>query len=717
MALTVPQLKTLFRKTYPVKAGGPTGVARSKGAIECLDKLAEAVFAAGATVVEATLVEAQALLTATPPTVAAGSLYAITGDWNATGTDSTVYVLAVNATAFDLSGTVLQADGTLAAVQVDVAAGTYVVEDYATRTELAAVTGGAPQWVAGAQKQGALVFNAGFVYRVKQDIANGVTAPTATNAFYLKLGDLSSITKLIPASADTTNLLATHNDLGWYSVGNPLAGNWTTDPNFSLSAFSFSTLDGTGNRFFGTLGGDCVITSTLLNSRFYSFLTALVIADGARELDITFCSNLTLGARCTYSAFKNCQYVQVGNDCANLEVINCYGTSGAPFLIPQGTKNKVYRNNKEVTDGTGSGSVSLKPDLSGKEADAAPSVLAVSNALATLDQSKPFGAYRNDGTGYRGYDTLPAALIAGSTIAQATTVATLSTTDGVDLGGHLYLGYGHRLQIPDGNSISISYRTVIRDTIIGAPAGSANTGFLAVVNDGTVATAYTANQIEASNIQLEIRFFPASGTNPNPGITLVNSQANSITNNIPSRPCTVFLVGTSSVANVGAGVTVVTVGGNSGTPATTVVALKATGNGAADVLNASIPDQTYTRLSFFASVVRNTGSGTYDASSGRYTAPAAGVYSVSGLINFYPVNNSTATVFALVIYVNGQQRQQLTIAPAPTNSTYYGASGYGEIELALGDYVELWTWHNGGAGSRYVVSSVRSVFTCRFLSA
>jgi hypothetical protein len=548
MALTLPQLKTLFRKSYPVKAGGPTGVARSKGAIECLDKLAEAVFAAGATVVEATLVAAQALLSATPPTVAAGSLYAITGTqtddtnpalgtWNNSGVLATVYVQGLSTTAFDVRGALLQADGTIAAVTVDVAAGTYVVEDYATRTEVAAVTGGAPQWLPKtAYPVAALVYNQGNTYRVRV---------------------------AVPATATT-------------APGNDLY-NATVDP-----------------------------------------------ATGHYELAVD---------------------------------------------------------------------------------------------LSVLDQSKPFGAYRNDGTGYRGYDTLPAALIAGSTIAQATTVATLSTTDGVDLGGHLYLGYGHRLQIPDGNSISISYRTVIRDAIIGAPAGSANTGFLAVVNDGTVATAYTANQIEASNIQQEIRFFPASGTNPNPGITLVNSQANRITNNIPSRPCKVFLVGTSSVASAGAGVSVETVGGNSGTPATTVVALKATGNGAADVLNTSIPDQTYTRLSFFSSVVRNTGSGTYDASSSRYTAPAAGVYGVSGLINFYPVNNSTATVFALVIYVNGQQRQQLTIAPAPTNSTYYGASGYGEIELALGDYVELWTWHNGGAGSRYVVSSVRSVFTCRFLSA
>jgi hypothetical protein len=133
MALTLPQLKTLFRKNFPIKAGGPTGVARAKGLIEALDKLAEAAFAAGVVaVVAATLVEAQALLTATPPAVAAGSLYTITGNWNAASTPSTVYVQGLSTTAFDVGGALLKADNTIAAVTVNVAAGTYVVQDYAT---------------------------------------------------------------------------------------------------------------------------------------------------------------------------------------------------------------------------------------------------------------------------------------------------------------------------------------------------------------------------------------------------------------------------------------------------------------------------------------------------------------------------------------------------------------------------------------------------------
>jgi hypothetical protein len=55
------------------------------------------------------------------------------------------------------------------------------------KAQVVTSAGGAPQWVAGPQTAGALVFNAGFVYRIKQNIANGQTAPTATNAYYLQV--------------------------------------------------------------------------------------------------------------------------------------------------------------------------------------------------------------------------------------------------------------------------------------------------------------------------------------------------------------------------------------------------------------------------------------------------------------------------------------------------------------------------------------------------
>lgn len=87
-----------------------------------------------------------------------------------------------------------------------------------TGKQARSIAGGAKQWVAGPQKEGTLVFNAGFVYRVKQDIADGQAAPTATNAFYLKLPvyndpRLTGLTDDDPAAPrSVTNALTTRLD-------------------------------------------------------------------------------------------------------------------------------------------------------------------------------------------------------------------------------------------------------------------------------------------------------------------------------------------------------------------------------------------------------------------------------------------------------------------------------------------------------------------------
>jgi hypothetical protein len=69
------------------------------------------------------LEKAQALLTAT--VVSPGMFYSITGDWNATGTNSTVYVHGVKPAAFHRLGVVYGTDGLSQLVEVDAAAGTY----------------------------------------------------------------------------------------------------------------------------------------------------------------------------------------------------------------------------------------------------------------------------------------------------------------------------------------------------------------------------------------------------------------------------------------------------------------------------------------------------------------------------------------------------------------------------------------------------------------
>ncbi|MGI4762499.1 MAG: hypothetical protein ACRYF0_17440 [Janthinobacterium lividum] len=69
-----------------------------------------------------TLTQARALLATAPPTVEAGQYYAITGNWNAAGASSTVYVHGLSTLAYDLDG-VLLAGGQYTRVSVDVVAG------------------------------------------------------------------------------------------------------------------------------------------------------------------------------------------------------------------------------------------------------------------------------------------------------------------------------------------------------------------------------------------------------------------------------------------------------------------------------------------------------------------------------------------------------------------------------------------------------------------
>ncbi|TVT39638.1 hypothetical protein FNT36_18530 [Hymenobacter setariae] len=72
-----------------------------------------------------TLADAQQLRLADPPGVSPNTLYAITGDWNATGTDSTVHVQGVRADAYHRLGVVYDDQGAGQLLEVEVTAGTH----------------------------------------------------------------------------------------------------------------------------------------------------------------------------------------------------------------------------------------------------------------------------------------------------------------------------------------------------------------------------------------------------------------------------------------------------------------------------------------------------------------------------------------------------------------------------------------------------------------
>lgn len=120
---TLIQLKQLFRQKIKVITGGPANLTRGEGMLAVLDALAEEL--KGGAYAALTLTQARALPAANPPGVAPNALYAITGDWNATGTDSTVHVQGVRADAYHRLGVVYNAQGVGQLVEIDVAAGTY----------------------------------------------------------------------------------------------------------------------------------------------------------------------------------------------------------------------------------------------------------------------------------------------------------------------------------------------------------------------------------------------------------------------------------------------------------------------------------------------------------------------------------------------------------------------------------------------------------------
>jgi hypothetical protein len=86
--------------------------------------------------------------------------------------------------------------------------------------------GGAPQWVAGPQKEGALVFDDGITYRVRLNIANGQARPAAFPAGYLAIGSAKLYDSLGNQTdgAPTNRLLASISQLKpflAYSSGAP----------------------------------------------------------------------------------------------------------------------------------------------------------------------------------------------------------------------------------------------------------------------------------------------------------------------------------------------------------------------------------------------------------------------------------------------------------------------------------------------------------------
>lgn len=118
----------------------------------------------------------------------------------------------------------------------------------------------------------------------------------------------------------------------------------------------------------------------------------------------------------------------------------------------------------------------------------------------------------------------------------------------------------------------------------------------------------------------------------------------------------------------------------------------------------SIASGAFTAITFDQTLVDTYGGHSNTTNNSRYTAQVAGWYSVSGGIGY--LTNATGARGA-VIYKNGAALTQATGSITAASSVLHVAmAGEFLIQLAVGDYVELYAFQSSGgalstAGSGY----------------
>lgn len=113
---------------------------------------------------------------------------------------------------------------------------------------------------------------------------------------------------------------------------------------------------------------------------------------------------------------------------------------------------------------------------------------------------------------------------------------------------------------------------------------------------------------------------------------------------------------------------------------------------------------TFTAITMDSTILDTDGQHSNSTNNSRVVCQVAGWYSVSGGIGF--VTNATGARGA-VIYKNGSPLTQATgNIVAASNAVHVSTAGEFLVQLAVGDYVELYGWQNSGgalstAGSGY----------------
>lgn len=118
----------------------------------------------------------------------------------------------------------------------------------------------------------------------------------------------------------------------------------------------------------------------------------------------------------------------------------------------------------------------------------------------------------------------------------------------------------------------------------------------------------------------------------------------------------------------------------------------------------NIPNGAFTAVTMDSSILDTDGQHSNSVNPSRVVCQVAGWYSVSGAIGY--LTNATGARGA-VIYKNGAALTQSTgTITAASNALHVATAGEFLVQLAVGDYVELYAWQNSGgalgtAGSGY----------------
>lgn len=127
----------------------------------------------------------------------------------------------------------------------------------------------------------------------------------------------------------------------------------------------------------------------------------------------------------------------------------------------------------------------------------------------------------------------------------------------------------------------------------------------------------------------------------------------------------------------------------------------------------AVPVQTWTKVPL-DTLQYDSSSNLFNAANGRFIAPVAGTYQVSGAICYALSATGTYTYMLAAIYKNGSTYSDPQFSQAV--NSYGGVVCADTLQLNAGDYVELWGYLSGQAGN-IVVGAAQTFMSVSLITA